>query len=222
MLKQCIACGKEFIDRSDAKIWKYCSHYCNNSISVKADRINREWTNKRICSFCWKEFVVWKFMWWRAKYCSTICNKRNFYLKNIKVRTSKLIDRDNNDYKKTTTWMGELREKRVHSIIGWERSNKDIWSSLPDIYCNWKSYDVKSINAFKRSIKSWYYKQRAFQLCNKIKPDYYILLLLEYDVILACYIIPSNKIGNGITIGINSEKYRIYKDNNLFNELKTC
>jgi hypothetical protein len=136
-----------------------------------------------------------------AKYCSTKCIKRAFYLKSNPNRKSFL--RGDAGFWESETGIGFFWEQYVAKKLKGEHMpfNKlgiDVASPIGNI-------DVKVCNK--------YHSQWVFNK-NNAKPiiDWYYCICLEDGNILKELLIPTNKfIGNGMTVGKVSKKYDRYK-----------
>lgn len=79
--------------------------------------------------------------------------------------------------------------------------NADSWGSPYDILWRDKTVDVKSAVLSERK-NFW-----SFSTMNKIKPDYFFFVCVKNDEPYKVYLIPSDNIDTGISIGHYSSKY---------------
>ena len=158
------------------------------------------------CLFCSKETL-------RPKYCSYLCVKRAWYLRNNPNTKSHL--NSNQDFWKTQTGIGFKWEIEGAKLLGAEHLNS--FSGGADLMWGEKLVDVKSCNLWKRKNKRgtptkgeqhgvWVFNR------NKIKPiDFFLCYCLKDDIPTKILLIPEKVFPKkGAVIG-NISKYDKYK-----------
>ena len=141
----------------------------------------------------------------RKTYCSTLCIKRAWYLRNHKTGNSYFLKSPN--FWKTETGIGFYWERYVAKKL---KAKHLEFNQGPDLDWNGKTIDVKVCNLWQRTFKRgkrvenqsgvWVFNR------NKNKPlDYFYCICLTDNLVVKELLIPASEFGNkGITIGHKS------------------
>lgn len=146
---------------------------------------------------------------WKVIYCSDICNKRAYYVRNLgPEQRSNFIN--SKDWEDTETGRGTVWEKFVAKLLKaeWQGFNKSY-----DLLWNGKKIDVKVGSLYKRKFKAgkpvdiskqsgWF----VFDKHGEKKIDYLFCIGLINEAPHKMWLIPYNKVGKSFTITPNKSK----------------
>lgn len=158
------------------------------------------------CLFC-KKIIKNKKSY--QKYCSTICNKRSWYIRHNPNCKSYLAK--NPDFWKTETGKGLKWEKYGAKLLG---AKLTIFKKN-GVELNWngKLVDVKSCNLYKRKFKRGkpvVKEQNGVWVFNRNKPkqiDYFLCICLVKNKLVKKYLIPNSEFPKRGTVIGHQSKY---------------
>ena len=170
---------------------------------------------KTDCKFCGENILTKRDVRPRTIYCSDLCNKRAYYVRNSKGTSIYKLE-TKEEWLKTETGKSYIWEQWAAQKLGAKHLNAEKFGSQFDLEWNGVLIDVKTAELFKRKFKkgrptknisgTWCFHSEA-----KYSGDYYLCIALIDGSAEKVYYIPREIMPKkGCCIGRHKSKYDEY------------